>query len=336
MPERKINWGILGTSYISQVMAKAIQASSTSQLVAVGSRSLSAAQQFAESFSIPSTYDNFELLLNDEAIDAIYIGLPNQLHKEWIIRCAQAGKHILCEKPFVLSTAEAKEVISILEKTQVYCVEALMYRFHPLIQKLQEVIKSQILGEIHLYNAVYTANIVNIANPVAGGSIRNLGCYPVSLIRLLVEEEPVDIIGLGRMDSNNNSDRQASLLLKFKNKVMATVSTADDLEMNWQFEVYGTRGCLKAISNPWMPDMDNKIVIQLNYEKTSRELNIQADKPLYTYQIDEVNKQIFNNCGKQRKISLTDSLGNIKVLEEWLKQVKIQNSRMNELVDLTF
>ena len=147
----KIRWAILGTGFISEVMAKAIQASATSQLVAIGSRTLAFAQQFATSFSIPKLYNDFQLLLNDHEIDAVYIGLPNHLHKEWIIRSAQAGKHILCEKPFVLTAAEAREVIRVVEKTKVFCMEALMYRCHPFTQKLQELIQSsqvQILQEI--------------------------------------------------------------------------------------------------------------------------------------------------------------------------------------------
>lgn len=169
MSEKTINWAILGTSYISEVMAKAIHESKTSNLVAVGSRSLEKAKAFSTQFSIPKYYTHYEDLLKDEDIDAIYLGLPNHLHKEWIIRCAQAGKNILCEKPFVISIEEAHEVISVIEKSKVVCMEALMYRCHPFIQKLQELVQSKIIGDIKLYNATYTANISEIANPTAGG-----------------------------------------------------------------------------------------------------------------------------------------------------------------------
>ncbi|HAZ7574625.1 Gfo/Idh/MocA family oxidoreductase [Legionella sp. PATHC032] len=324
-----IKWGILGTSFISEVMANAIQESNTSELVAIGSRTLEIAKRFSEKFAIPKFYDNYQSLILDDDIDTVYIGLPNHLHKEWIIRCARAGKNILCEKPFVIGVEEIHEVTSVIEKTNVFCMEALMYRYHPFIKKLQEVIKSNIIGRIRLYNAAYTANIAEIANPVAGGSIRNLGCYPISLVRLLANAEPIEIHGIGRMNSRNNTDSQASVLLKFEDDSIATVSTADDIEMHWQFEVYGTKGHLKVETNPWLPDYEaNKICIYLNNESIPKEISVNAEKSLYTYQIDFINEQILNGDSKQfNRSSLLESMGNAIVLETWLEQIIPLNLR---------
>ncbi|CEG56022.1 Gfo/Idh/MocA family protein [Legionella fallonii] len=320
---KEVNWGILGTSFISEVMAKAIHTSETGQLIAVGSRSLASAQRFAHEFTIPKAYDDFQSLLDDRDIDVVYIGLPNHLHKEWIIRAARAGKHILCEKPLVLNAAEAREVMAVIEETQVFCMEALMYRCHPLTAQLCEIIQSGILGTIRLYTATYTANIAQVANPIAGGSIRNLGCYPISLIRLLARAEPVEIIATGRCDIKKQTDNQASALLKFADDAMAVVSTADDWEMSWQFDVYGTDGSLKVLTNPWLPDNENKYLIQSYTENNAKETTITADQPLYSYQIDVVNNQILNRSSNENLgISLTDSLGNLIVLETWLNQVK--------------
>lgn len=319
-----INWGILGSSYISEVMAHAIQESTTGKLVAIGSRSLTTAQNFSNKFSIPKIYDDYQKLLDNNDIDAIYIGLPNHLHKEWIIRCAHAGKHILCEKPFVISVEEAQEVISVIEKSNVCCLEALMYRYHPFTKKLQEIIQSKIIGDVKLYNATYTAPIANIANPTAGGSIRNLGCYPISLVRLLAQAEPIEIYGTGRLNRANMTDSQASVLLKFDDESIAVVSTADDIKMAWQFDVYGTKGFLKVVTNPWLPNGDNnRIHIYLNHETAASKINVTAEKSLYTYQIDAINMQIMNNgTDNFNKISLLDSLGNTVVLEKWLQHVK--------------
>lgn len=324
MSASRIKWGILGTSPISEVMAKAIQESTLSQLHAIGSRSALSAKHFAERFSIPKAYSNYHELLLDKEIDAVYIGLPNHLHKEWIIRAAEANKHILCEKPFVITAAEAHEVIAVLEKSPVFCMEALMYRYHPFIQKLQELIQENVIGDIKLYNATYTANIADRANPTAGGSIRNLGCYPVSLVRLLANMEPIEINSFGRMNVHTNNDNQASAILKFANNSMAVVSTADDIEMFWQFDIYGTEGNLKVESNPWLPDRhNNKIVIKRNDKTTPTEIFLQADKSLYTYQIDALAHNIFaNNPAIHNEILLRDSLGNITVLDNWLRQVK--------------
>lgn len=323
MPTKQIKWGILGTSYISHVMASAIQESNLSQLRAINSRSLASAKEFAEKFALPTFYCNPHELLEDPDIDAVYIGLPNHLHKEWIIQCAKAGKHVLCEKPFVISPQEAQEVIAIVNDANVFCMEALMYRCHPLTQKLKELIESKIIGEIKLFNATYTANIAAFANPTAGGSIRNLGCYPISLIRLLANAEPVEIIASGRLNPMTKLDNQASVILKFADNVMAVVSTADDFEMYWQFDVYGTEGHLKVVSNPWLPERENnQIMIYLNEQKSPIEINVTAEKPLYTYQIDTLCHNVLNeNFTNHNGISLQDSLGNITVLDNWLKQI---------------
>ncbi|HAT7745615.1 TPA: gfo/Idh/MocA family oxidoreductase [Legionella pneumophila] len=323
MDNATIKWGILGTSFISEVMANAIQESKTSELVAIGSRTSEIAKRFSEKFAIPKYYDNYQSLILDSDIDVVYIGLPNHLHKEWIIRCAQAGKNILCEKPFVIGIEEIHEVISVIERTNVFCMEALMYRYHPFIKKLQEIIQSNTIGKIKLYNATYTANIAEIANPVAGGSIRNLGCYPISLVRLLANAEPIEIRGIGRMNSRNNTDSQASVLLKFEDDSIAAVSTADDIEMHWQFEVYGTKGHVKVDTNPWLPGCEgNKIYLSLNTESTPREISVKAEKSLYTYQIDCINEQVLKGDSRQfSKMSLLDSMGNTIVLETWLKQI---------------
>lgn len=330
-----IKWGILGTSYISEVIAKAIQESQTSQLVAIGSRSVTTAKVFSNKFSIPNAYDDYQKLLNDKDIDAIYIGLPNHLHKEWIIRCAKAGKNILCEKPFVTSIEDAQEVISVIKKENVFCMEAIMYRYHPFTKKLQELIHNKVIGDIKLYNATYTAHIADIANPTAGGSIRNLGCYPISLIRLLANAEPIEIYGNGRMNHENHTDNQASVILKFNAESMAVVSTADDIKMAWQFDVYGTKGLLRVDTNPWLPNCDNnKVYIYLNGETNPVEISVNAEKSLYTYQIDLANLQIMNKgMDNFNEKTLLDSLGNTIVLEKWLQQVKTMSQGSKALVE---
>ncbi len=324
MSSNSIHWGILGTSRISETMANAIHASSSSTLSVIGSRSEQAGKTFAEKFSIPS-YGSYETLLTNPDIDAIYIGLPNHLHKEWLLRCIAAGKHVLCEKPFVISVQEALEVKAALEKTPRVCMEALMYQSHPFTQKIQTIVHSDVIGKIKLINATYTANIASVANKTAGGSIRNLGCYPISLVRLLTQNEPVEIYTTGRVLGNH--DHQASLILKFENEAMAVISTADDMEMHWQFDVYGSNGRLSAVTNPWMPNNASKLLIHRNHHAIPEEITVQAHQPLYTYQIEAVNHRILKKDFKnEARISLNDSLENTRLLEYWRQQVLQKNS----------
>lgn len=319
---QKIKWGILGTSYISEVMAKAISQAENSELVAIASRDLVRAQQFSTTFNIPKAYGDYQSLLNDAAIDAVYIGLPNHLHKEWIIHAAHVQKHILCDKPFVISTDEAYEVIKAVEKANVFCMEGLMYRYHPLITVLKDYLDKKIIGEIKLYNAIYTANIADIANSTAGGCIRNLGCYPVSLIRLLLDAEPIDIVGRGKINSKYNTDSQASVILQFPNDIFAVISVADDIQKNWKLDIIGTKGSIHLIANPWMPGHHNKIIIKMFSEGDEKEIIVTADKHLYSYQIEFANKHIMQQSkNKYDKALLLDSLKNTIVLETWKNQL---------------
>lgn len=336
MSAQQIRWGILGTSHISEKIAMAIQASSTSTLEAVAGRSAEKAASFAQKLHIAKSYGTYEALLADADIDAIYIGLPNHLHKEWIMRAAVAGKHILCEKPFVTSLEEAQEALAVVKKANVFCLEALMYRHHPVTLKLIELIKNKALGDVKRFNAIYTADIAALANTTAGGSILNLGCYPVSLIRLLagsahnrMTAEPSDLVSIGEMDINRNVDRSASLLMQFPKQMTATVTVADDMDMFAQFEVFGTEGMLTMLTNPWMPGQtDNKILIKRHDQTEPAEIIIHADKPLYTYQIDAVAEGILqgSRMADDTDVSWLESLGNTIVLEAWLNQVKAKTT----------
>lgn len=330
MSTKQVRWAILGTSPISETIANAIRESKTSELVAVHSRSIEKAKSFANKFSIPKYYDNADAFLADPEIDAIYIGLPNHLHKEWIIRCAQARKHIICEKPFVTNLQDAQEALAAVNKANVFCMEALMYRCHPVIQKLSALMKKKVIGEVRFFNAMYTANIQALANPEEGGSILNLGCYPVSLVRLLAgcahgkhTAEPSNVVSIGELDDKEKNDTRATVLLQFPKNMLATISTADDIEMYSQFDVYGTDGCLKMLTNPWKPEKESKILIQRNHQSEPEIITVEAEQSLYSYQFDVANEHIQagNNFVEVGATSWLDTLGNIVVLEAWRKQV---------------
>lgn len=324
----KIRWAILGTSFISRTMAKAIKDSSFAELLAIGTGSLDksaeTAKAFAKDFSIPIVHKHYQAVLDDPNIDAVYIGLANHLHKDWIIRCAKAGKHILCEKPLVLDLNEAEEVLAAIKKYNVFCMEALMYRCHPFIHELQNLIKDpgQGIGRIKTIHATYYANFAHLENPIAGGAIRNLGCYPVSLIRLLMNEEPSEIQAQGLLNADETRDHTAMAILKFKNNVMAQVSTSNNTDTWSQFHLVGEKGVLSVKTNPWMPSEENRVVI--NRDGIEKEYCFTAEKPLYTYQIDLVSKHIRSGqfmLDNHEGITWQHSLGNIAVLEEWRRQV---------------
>lgn len=329
MQDKRLRWGILGTSMISATMAEAIQASTFGEVVAVGSRSETRATDFAAKFQIPTIYTDFQCFLADKTVDVVYIGLPNHLHAEWVINAANANKAILCEKPFTTTLTAAKLAFDAVKAANVFCMEALMYRCHPLITALTDLIRQQTIGRLISMNAVYFADIAKLANPIEGGAIMNLGCYPVSLIRLLMGadqhysfEEPIEIEARGTVNLSKR-DHHAVMLMRFTGERFATVTTADDCGMYHQFEIYGSTGMIRCVTNPWLPTMnDNRIEIHDYQTQQRREILIQADKPLYTYQIDHVNQQILQGDSQSTLLSWQDSIGNVKVLESWLHQVQ--------------
>jgi len=323
MMTKKVRWGIMGSSFISEVMAKAIDESVEGELIAIGSRSPSKLSSFAARFLVPKSYVNYQDMLNDGDIDAIYIGLPNYLHKEWTIRSAHAKKHILCEKPFVLTVSEAQEAFLAVAQNNVYCLEALMYRYHPLIKQLTKLVADKVIGDIKLFNASYSAPIAHLANPKAGGALRNLGCYPISLIRLLAGAEPIEIKAMGRFNPQTGNDNQTTILLKFANNVLATVSTTDDVGKFWHFEMIGEKGRIQVLSNPWQANIDdNIIVVTLNDKQIPQQIAVNATHSLYCYQINEMNNKILNGFSSaESSDSNQHSLGNIVVLESCWQQL---------------
>jgi predicted dehydrogenase len=319
MTNKVVKWGILGTSPISETMVNAIKESSNSIPYAIASRSMQKAQEFASQHQVPHAFGDYHELINHPEIDVVYIGLPNHLHKEWIILAARAGKHILCEKPMFLSRQDCDEVLQVIKDTPVLLMEGLMYLHHPLTAKLNEIIDSGLLGDVKQYVAYYAANIAHLANKTSGGCIRNLGCYPMSLIRLLAKSEPITYFGLGRVVNSIHHDHQATLLLEFPEQVMASISSADDLPMQAQFDIYGTKGKLKMLSNPWLPNQDqNKILITLDNEVEPIEIDFQAPQSLYTYQINALSNAVLHQIEREMiKNMMAHSIGNAIALEQW-------------------
>ncbi|MDW8364718.1 MAG: Gfo/Idh/MocA family oxidoreductase, partial [Abditibacteriales bacterium] len=187
----KLNWGILGTGRIAQTFAKAVINSNTGKLVAVGSRTQEAAERFGEEFQVPRRYGSYEELLRDDVVQAVYISLPNHLHAEWTIKCAQAGKHVLCEKPLTVNFAQAMTVIEAARYHGVFLMEAFMYRCHPQTARLVELIKEGVIGEVRLIQVSFAYNLgpkyenIRLSNPCAGGGIMDVGCYTTSMARLI-------------------------------------------------------------------------------------------------------------------------------------------------------
>ena len=198
-----IRWGLLSTARINRALIPPIKSLPRHSLRAVASRDAARAKAYAAEWDIPVAYGSYDALLADPEIDAIYNPLPNGLHAEWTIRAAQAGKHVLCEKPLALSVAEVDRIADAAAAHDVVVTEAFMYRHHPQTMQLKELLESGTIGDVLVIRGAFTFTLtrpgdVRFDAGMGGGSLWDVGCYPVSMARYLTGREPSRVVGWQR------------------------------------------------------------------------------------------------------------------------------------------
>jgi predicted dehydrogenase len=244
---KKVRWGILSTAAIGvKKVIPGMQKGEWSEVTAIASRDLGKAETVARALGIPKAYGSYEELLADPQIEAIYNPLPNQMHVPWSIKAAEAGKHVLCEKPLSLTVAEAKKLLEAQERTGVKMGEAFMVRTHPQWLRTRELIKSGRIGDLRSivgffsYFNVDPANIRNIPE-YGGGALMDVGCYPVTTSRFVFGEEPSRVLGLVGRDPVMKVDRLTSAILDFPSG-QSTFTCSTQLVPYQRMQFLGTRG----------------------------------------------------------------------------------------------
>jgi len=253
MVEQKLKWGVLGTANIGRAaVIPAIRRSNNGQVIGAASRSEEKARAFADNLGIPQAYGSYEALLAAKDIKAIYIPLPNSLHREWTIKAAEAGKHVLCEKPLALNAAECEEMAAAAAQNNVVLMEAFMYRFHPQTQKVLELIRDGAIGEPRLIYATFTFRLSNPANirlqpDLGGGSLMDVGCYCVNISRTLAGVEPVEVQAYANW-GKTGVDEQMVGTLRFADGLLAQFDCALTLERREFYQVAGPEGHIEVPS----------------------------------------------------------------------------------------
>lgn len=244
-----VSWGVLSTADIG--VAKVIPAMATSRMSrvdAIASRSADRARDIAGGLGIPKSYGSYEDMLADPDIEAVYNPLPNHLHPEWTIAAAEAGKHVLCEKPLAMTSAEAKTMISVCEKAGVKLMEAFMYRLHPMWAAVVEMVREGVIGEVRAVNTVFSyfnddpTNIRNIPE-AGGGALYDIGCYAVSVARLVFASEPTEVKASVQRDERFGTDVVTAALLDFGGR-KASLLCSTQMEDDQRVDIYGTKGRL--------------------------------------------------------------------------------------------
>ena len=324
-----LKWGILGTGGIARTFAQGIAASETGALVAVGSRTQEAADRFGEEFGAPRRYPTYQAMLDDPEVQAVYISLPNHMHAEWTIKCAQAGKHILCEKPFTTNYGEAMTVIEEVRRHDVFLMEAFMYRCHPQTARLQELVRGGAIGEVRTIQVSFSFNMgpkyenIRLSNPAAGGGIMDVGCYTASMARLIAGAEPEEVVGVAHIGAISRVDERATASLRFPGGVVASLVCGTQVAVQSEARVWGSEGSI-YVPNPWFPGKGtNSIFVTKNGQPEAQEVVVEGSNELYAIEADTVALHIARRQAPSPCMTWADTLGNMATLDAWRRAVKL-------------
>ncbi len=242
-----VRWGILSTAKIGrEKVIPAMQSGKLSRIEAIASRDLERAKQVADDLGIPKAYGSYEELIADPDIEAIYNPLPNHLHIPWTAKAAEAGKHVLCEKPIALTAAEARTLIEVRDRTGKLIEEAFMVRHHPQWRRAREWVREGRIGRLRAIQGFFSymnldpANIRNQAD-IGGGGLYDIGCYPITTSRFLFEAEPNRVMALFERDPELRTDRLTSAILDF-DEGQATFTCSTQLVPYQRMQAFGTKG----------------------------------------------------------------------------------------------
>lgn len=323
----KLQWGIISTGRIAGVFAKALADSKTGKLLAVASRTQEAADKFGDEYNVPRRYGNYQALLDDPDVQAVYIAPPHPMHAEWTVKAAEAGKHILCEKPLTINFPDAMAVIEAARRNDVFLMEAFMYRCHPQTAKLVELVRSGIIGEIRMIQATFSFNAAwnpegRVFNPeLGGGGILDVGCYPVSMSRLIAGAamgkpfaEPIEVRGIGRL-GETGVDEWAAGILRFENDIIAQVATGVRLTQENVVRIYGSEGSI-FVQSPWFCQERAEIIVARDGQQQETVL-VESKGSSYTFEADVVAANIEKRQAPSPAMSWDDSLGNMRTLDAW-------------------
>jgi len=253
----RLRWGLLSTARINRLIIPAIRASARSEVTTVASRTRERGEAYAAEWKIPRVLGAYQALVDDPEIDVIYIGLPNSLHVEWTIRALDGGKHVLCEKPLALTVEDVDRIKTAAARAGRVATEAFMYRHHPLTHVVERLVRSGALGAIRGYKGAFTfpltrENDVRLDPALGGGSLWDVGCYPVSYACLVAGEPPVDVSGW-QQTSPSGVDLEFAGMMRFRDGSVAQFDSGFVGPFRAEMEVIGRDGALR-IHRPFRTD----------------------------------------------------------------------------------
>ncbi len=334
MTER-LRWGIVSTGRIAGVFARALKASRTGTLAAVAGRTQASADAFGAEHGVATCYGSYQALLDDPAVQAVYLANLHPWHVEWAIKAADAGKHILCEKPLTINYPEALAMVEAARRNDVFLMEAFMYRCHPQTAKLAELLRNKIIGDVRVIQATFTFHSAfdpgarHLNNALGGGGIMDLGCYCMSMARLIAGADqgrdfadPIEVKGVGHLGDITRVDEWALADCRFPGDIVAQLCCGLQVDGESVVRIWGSAGHI-LVPTPWFPARHGgtSTILVTPQDGEPQEIVIAADRELYAIEADTVAQCIPQRQAAAPAMSWEDSLGNMRALDQWRAQI---------------
>jgi predicted dehydrogenase len=326
---RPLRWGILGTGKIARLVAEALAGSDSGELVAVGSRAPERSNAFAEAFSLRGSRGGYDAVIEDPDVEVVYVATYHPDHREWAIRAAGAGRHLVCEKPLAVTRADAEAIVEAARRNDVFLLEAFAYRCHPQTRRLLELLRSGAIGQVRVIDAAFgydagpdPGNYL-LVHELAGGSILDVGCYPTSMAHLIARTalgtvtEPTEVFGVAELGPTG-VDHYASAVLRFDGGLMARVACSIQVDIESSLRIFGSRGRI-TVPSPWLPGRITgraEIVVQLAGSQAEVE-GIDADADDYRIEVDAVAEMVRAGVRSPDAMPWEESLANMATLDRW-------------------
>ncbi len=325
---KKIRWGVLSTANIGlKKVLPAMQKGQYTALAAIASRDLAKAREAATALGIPTVYGSYEELLADPNVDAVYNPLPNHLHVPWSIKAAEAGKHVLCEKPLSLTVAEAKTLLAVRARTGVKIGEAFMVDCHPQWLRLRQLLGEGRIGELRSivgFFSYFNINPANIRNQTesGGGALMDIGCYLIHASRFAFAQEPTRVVAHIDRDPSMHTDRLTSAILDFPNG--QAIFTCSTQSVPYQrIQLFGTRGRIEMeIPFNAPPDRPTRLFIDDGSDLFGSGITTEAFPVCdqYTLQADAFSRAVLQDT--EVPVPIEDSVKNMAVIEALFNSAK--------------
>ena len=314
---KTIRWGIIGAGHIAAKFAYGLKAVPDAELVAIGSRTEDKAEAFAKEFDIRRAHGSYDKLANDPDVDVVYIATPHTFHMENTLLCIKAGKAVLCEKPFTINAAQAERMVEAAGKAGVFLMEAMWTRFLPLVIKIRQWLKEELVGPVHIlqanlgFGAHLDPQSRGLNLELGGGALLDLGVYPISFASMVFGQTPQAVTGLADLGPTG-ADEQSAMILRYSKGQLALLACAFKTQMLNGAVIYGSKGTIKIHPSFGCPE---KATILLE-GKPERTVEMPFESNGYNYEAAEVI-----NCMRAGKLQsdvmpLAETVAIMKTMDE--------------------